>query len=103
MRMLLPALLLIAGCTPPAGTFCSEADSSTCWDVDIGGKTMAAVWPNGRRSPPWTMESGDGDHDYSIKSPINGSRVELKVIDRNTLGIRNSETAGGAFKRFVRQ
>ena len=97
------AALVFMACTPAPGKFCSETDASTCWDVNLRWKTAAIVWPNGMRSPPQQVEPGEGEYDYTVKSVINGSQVQIKVIDRNTLGIRNSDPPGAPFRRFVRQ
>lgn len=101
--MLLVLVAMPIGCTPSPGRFCREDKPDACWDADFGAKTMTLVLMNGQRAPgSIPLHEGKGDFDYYLDG-AGSSQVQIKLLDRNAIGIRNSESDTHVFDRFVRR
>lgn len=88
---------------PESGRFCRNGDPRNCWDLDLGAKTMTIVLPNGQRAfKALPLGPGGAGFDYSVEG-LGGTRVEVRIVDRDTIGIRNSQAESPVFAMFFRR
>lgn len=92
----LVAIVSVAsGCADKPSVYCDDRDPPSCYEVDLGRSQIAILWPNSdkRLDLPLTVES---EGLYTFPNPLgeDRGRVEVRIVDAETISVKNERDEG---------